>query len=88
MVKGSGIDSAQSALHSERIGEMTQVAPQGILELQIQHACRWKSRAFMTYVPEVGGGSSRSQPHEDRVEQREVIGDGRRFTLALAGFVV
>ena len=50
MVGSSGRDPAQYALRSGRIGGATQLAAQGISELQIQRAGRWKSRAFMTYV--------------------------------------
>ena len=47
MVGCSGRDPMQFAHHSGRIGGGTQVAAQGISELQIQRAGRWKSRAFM-----------------------------------------
>ena len=57
MVGSSGRDPAQYALHSGRIGGATQLAAQGISELQIQRAGRWKSRAFMTYVRAAGEGA-------------------------------
>ena len=57
MIGSSGRDPAQYTLHSGRIGGATQLAAQGVPELQIQCAGRWKSRAFMTYVREVGEGS-------------------------------
>ena len=53
MIGSSGRDPAQYALHSGRIGGATQLAVQGVPELQIQRAGRWKSRAFMTYVRDV-----------------------------------
>ena len=58
MVGSSGRDPMQFALHSGRIGGGTQLASQGISELQIQRAGRWKSRAFMTYVREAGEGAN------------------------------
>ena len=54
MVGCSGRDPMQFALHSGRIGGGTQLAAQGISELQVQRAGRWKSRAFMAYVKEAG----------------------------------
>ena len=57
MIGTSGRDPAQYALHSGRIGWATQLAAQGVPELQIQRAGRWKSRAFMTYVREAGEGA-------------------------------
>ena len=57
MVGSSGRDPAQYALHSGRIGGATQLAAQGVSELQIQRAGRWKSRAFMTYVRDAGEGA-------------------------------
>ena len=57
IVGSSGRDSAKYALHSGRIGGGTQLAAQGILELQIQRAGRWKSRAFMTRVRAAGEGA-------------------------------
>ena len=53
----SGRDPMQFALHSGRIGGGTQLAAQGISELQIQRAGRWKSRGFMAYVREAGEGA-------------------------------
>ena len=57
MFGSSGRDPAQFALHSGRIGGATQLAAQGVPELQIQRAGRWKSRAFMAYVREAGEGA-------------------------------
>lgn len=57
MVACTGRDPAQFALHSGRIGGATQLAAQGMSELQIQRAGRWKSRAFMVYVREAGEGA-------------------------------
>ena len=57
MAESSGRDPAQYELHSGRIGGANQLAAQGILELQIQRAGRWKSRAFMTYVRAAGEGA-------------------------------
>ena len=48
----------QITLHSGRIEGGGQLASQGISELQIQRAGRWKSRAFITYVKETGEGAS------------------------------
>ena len=53
----SGRDPAKYALHSERIGGATQLAAQGILELKIQRAVKWKSRASMTRVRAAGEGA-------------------------------
>ena len=57
MVACTGRDPTQFALHSGRIGGATQLAAQGMSELQIQRAGRWKSRAFMSYVREAGEGA-------------------------------
>ena len=57
MIGCSGRDPMQFALHSGRIGEGTQLAAQGISELQIKRAGRWKSRAFVSYVREAGEGA-------------------------------
>lgn len=57
MVACAGKDPAQYALHSGRIGGATQLAAQGVSDLQIQRAGRWKSRAFMVYVREAGEGA-------------------------------
>ena len=54
MIGSSGRDPAQYALHSGRIGGATLLAAQGVPQLQIHLAGRWKSRAFMTYVREAG----------------------------------
>lgn len=58
MVACTGRDPAQYALHSGRIGGATQLAAQGMSDLQIQRAGRWKSRAFMAYVREAGEGAN------------------------------
>ena len=58
MVGSISRDPMQFALHFGRIGGGTQLASQGISELQIQRARRWKSRAFMAYVEEAGEGVS------------------------------
>ena len=52
MAASAGKNPAQFALHSGRIGGATKLAAQGMSELQIQRAGRWKSRAFMVYVKE------------------------------------
>lgn len=57
MVASVGRNPAHFALHSGRIGGATQLAAQGLSELQIQRAGRWKSRAFMAYVREAGEGA-------------------------------
>ena len=57
MVASVGRDPTQFALHSGRIGGATQLAAQGMSDLQIQRAGRWKSRAFMVYVREAGEGA-------------------------------
>ena len=58
MISSSGKNPMQFALHSGRIGGGgTQLAAQGLSDLQIQRAGRWKSRAFMTYVREAGEGA-------------------------------
>ena len=57
MVGCSCRDPMQCALHSARIWGATQLAAQGISELQIQRIGRWKSRAFMIYVREAGKGA-------------------------------
>ena len=68
MVGSSGRDPMQFALHSRRIGGATQVATQGLSDLQIQRAGRWKSRAFMTYVKEAEEG--RGDLHYTRPKRR------------------
>lgn len=55
----TGRDPAQYELHSGRIGSATQLAAQGMSELQIQRAGRWKSGAFMVYVRAAGEGAER-----------------------------
>jgi hypothetical protein len=50
---------AQFALHSGRIGGATKLAAQGMSEVQIQRAGRWKSRAFMVYVRDAGEGAKK-----------------------------
>ena len=57
MVGSIDRDPMQFTLHSGKIGA-TQLASQGISELQIQRAGRWKSRAFMTYVKDAGKGEA------------------------------
>ena len=57
MVGSSGRDPMRFALHSGRIEGGTRLAAQGLSDLQIQRAGRWKSRAFMTYVREAGEGA-------------------------------
>ena len=57
MFCGSGRDPMQFALHSGRIGGATQLAAQGLSDLQIQRAGRWKFRAFMTFMREAGEGA-------------------------------
>lgn len=59
MVGFSGRNPSEFALHSGRIGGATQLAAQGMTELQIQRAGRWKSRAFMVYVREAGEGAKK-----------------------------
>lgn len=59
MVACTGKDPAQYALHSGRIGGATQLAAQGMSDMQIQRAGRWKSRAFMVYVREAGEGEQK-----------------------------
>ena len=54
MVGCNGGGPMQFALHSGRIGGATQLEAQGISELPIQHAGRWKSRDFVTYVRDAG----------------------------------
>ena len=57
MIASSGRDPAQYALVSGIIGGATQLAAQGLPELHIQRADRWKSRAFMSWVREAGEGA-------------------------------
>ena len=57
MVESAGLNPAHFALHSGRIGAATQMAAQGLSEVQIQLAGRWKSRAFMVYVRQAGEGA-------------------------------
>ena len=57
MTASAGKNPAQFALHSGRIGGATKLAAQGMTELHIQRAGRWKSRAFMVYVRDAGEGS-------------------------------
>ena len=56
MAECSGRGPMQFALHSGRIRRATQSAGEGVSELEIQRAGRWKSRAFKTYAREAGGG--------------------------------
>ena len=57
MIESCGRDPAQYALNSGRIGGATQLETQGVPELQIQRAGRWKSRAFVTFMREAGEGA-------------------------------
>ena len=57
MTGSSGRDPAQYALHSGRVGGATKLAAQGVPELQIQRAGRWKSLTLITYVREAGEGA-------------------------------
>ena len=59
MTASAGKNLAQFALHSGRIGEATKLATQGMSELQLQRAGRWKSRAFMVYVRDAGEGAQK-----------------------------
>ena len=55
----AGKNPAQLGLRSGRIGGATKLAAQGMLELQIQRAGRWKSRAIMVYVRDAGEGAQK-----------------------------
>ena len=57
MAASAGKNLAHFALNSGRIGGATKLAAQGMSELQIQRAGRWKSRAFMVYVRDAGEGA-------------------------------
>ena len=57
MAASAGKNPAHFALHSGRIGGATKLAAQGMSELHIQRAGRWKSRAFMVYVRDAGEGA-------------------------------
>ena len=59
MAASAGKNPAQFALHSGRIGEATKLAAQGMPELEIQRAGRWKSWAFMVYVRDAGEGAQK-----------------------------
>ena len=59
MAASAGKNPAQFALHSGRIEGATKLAAQGMSELQIQRAGRWKSRAFMVYVRDAGEGAQK-----------------------------
>ena len=59
MAASAGKNPAQFALHSGRIGGATKLAAQGMPELQIQRAGRWKSRAFMVYLRDAGEGAQK-----------------------------
>ncbi|CAM9167747.1 unnamed protein product [Ectocarpus fasciculatus] len=59
MVARADTKPAQYEFHSGRIGGATQLAAQGMSEMQIQIAGRWKSRALMEYVREAGEGVRR-----------------------------
>ena len=59
MTASAGKNLAQFALHSGQIGGATKLDAQGMPEFQIQRAGRWKSRAFMVYVRDVGEGAQK-----------------------------
>ena len=59
MAGSAGKNPAHFALHSGRIGGATKLAAQGMSELQIQRAGRWKSRAFMFYMRDAGEGAQK-----------------------------
>ena len=59
MAASAGKNPAQFALHSGRIGGATKLAAQGMTELHIQRAGRWKSRAFMVYIRNAGEGAQK-----------------------------
>ena len=50
---------AHFALYSGRIGGATKIVAQGMSEMQIQRAGRWKSRAFVVYVRDAGEGAQK-----------------------------
>ena len=56
MIASSGRDPALYASHSGRIGGASQLAAQGLSELQTHRVGKWKSRVFMSYVREGGEG--------------------------------
>ena len=59
MAASAGKNPAHFALHSGRIGGATKLAAQGMSELQIQRAGRWKSRTFMIYMRDAGEGAQK-----------------------------
>ena len=60
MAASAGKNPAHFALHSGQIGGATKLAAQGMSELQIQRAGRWKSRVFMVYyVRDAGEGAQK-----------------------------
>ena len=59
MAASAGKNPAQFALHSGRFGGATKRAAQGMTELHIQRAGRWKSRAFMVYIRYAGEGAQK-----------------------------
>ena len=59
MAASTGKNPAHFALHLGRIGGATKLAAQGISELQIQRADRWKSRAFMVGMRDAGEGAQK-----------------------------
>ena len=59
MAASAGKNPAHFALHSGRIGGATKLAAQGMSELQIQRAGRWKSREFMVYMRDAGEGTQK-----------------------------
>ena len=59
MAASAGKNPAHFALHSGRIGGATKLAAQRMSALQIQRVDRWKSRAFVVYMREVGEGAQK-----------------------------
>ena len=62
MAASAGKNPAHFAFHSGRIGAATKLATQGMSELKIQRAGRWKSRAFMVYMRDAGEGARKVSP--------------------------
>ena len=59
MAASASKNPAHFVLHSGWIGGATKLAAQGMSELQIQRAGRWKSRAFMVYMRDAVEGAKR-----------------------------
>ena len=59
MAASAGKNPVQFVLHTGRIGGATKLAAQGMSELHIQRAGRWKSQAFMVYVRDAGEGAQK-----------------------------